>query len=152
MFTSLEKHMLSDSDVFSLSDLERVYNGDLPSHLEPIVQFGKYHIENCEVSAFSLFLLTNSVCDRSLVSLPNPCSSSACVSFSRVKLSIERLDHEIERRRGMEKRRRKGRERLYVKLLIACLADVPRAGLQLCNLRVGFGPPLSLPNGANCAL
>ncbi|KAK6018502.1 hypothetical protein OSTOST_15906 [Ostertagia ostertagi] len=38
----------SRSDLFSLSDLIRVHNKDMSSHLEPIAHFARCHIEACE--------------------------------------------------------------------------------------------------------
>ncbi|CAI4230998.1 unnamed protein product [Auanema sp. JU1783] len=49
LFTSMERHLLVSSDLFSLSDLTRVYNKDLVSLLEPIVYYGKCHIESCSI-------------------------------------------------------------------------------------------------------
>uniref|UniRef100_A0A914WT35 Rubicon Homology domain-containing protein n=1 Tax=Plectus sambesii TaxID=2011161 RepID=A0A914WT35_9BILA len=48
MFTSLPAHLLRETDVYSLADLITVYEGQLLNQLEPIVQYGRYHIEGCE--------------------------------------------------------------------------------------------------------
>ncbi|KAK6012076.1 hypothetical protein OSTOST_22782 [Ostertagia ostertagi] len=48
LFTSLEQHLLHSQDLFSLSDLIRVHNKDMSSHLEPIAHLARCHIEACE--------------------------------------------------------------------------------------------------------
>nr|CDJ94892.1 Protein Y56A3A.16, isoform b [Haemonchus contortus] len=48
LFTSMEQHLLHSQDLFSLSDLVRVHNKDMSSHLEPIAHYAKCHIESCE--------------------------------------------------------------------------------------------------------
>ena len=60
MFTSLPAHLLREVDVYSLADLETVYSGQLLNHLEPIVQYGRYHIEGCQVSIDALQFIVDS--------------------------------------------------------------------------------------------
>ncbi|VDN53234.1 unnamed protein product [Dracunculus medinensis] len=48
MFTSVPNHYLTAFDVFSLSDLENIENGELFRLIHPLVQYGQLHIENCE--------------------------------------------------------------------------------------------------------
>ncbi|WKY07936.1 hypothetical protein Q1695_007436 [Nippostrongylus brasiliensis] len=48
LFTSIEQHLLTSHDLFSLSDLVRVHNKDMSSLLEPIAHFARAHIEACE--------------------------------------------------------------------------------------------------------
>ncbi|PAV65466.1 hypothetical protein WR25_26926 [Diploscapter pachys] len=48
MFVSLAKHLIMEIDLFSLSDLQSVYNKNMATLLEPIVYYGKCHIETCQ--------------------------------------------------------------------------------------------------------
>lgn len=59
MFTSVPNHYLTAFDVFSLSDLENIENGELFRLIHPLVQYGQLHIENCEVNLFSFLLLNH---------------------------------------------------------------------------------------------
>ena len=57
MFVSLTKHLIMEIDLFSLSDLQSVYNKNMATLLEPIVYYGKCHVETCQVHiSLELFL------------------------------------------------------------------------------------------------
>ncbi|CAB3403567.1 unnamed protein product [Caenorhabditis bovis] len=48
MFAVLDRYLLDCDDLFSLNDLLRVYNKDLPCLLEPIAKHARAHIMNCK--------------------------------------------------------------------------------------------------------
>ncbi|KAF1761938.1 hypothetical protein GCK72_010197 [Caenorhabditis remanei] len=48
MFASLDRYLLEHDDLFSLNDLQRVYNKDLLSLLEPLAKRGREHILHCK--------------------------------------------------------------------------------------------------------
>ncbi|TKR82352.1 hypothetical protein L596_016091 [Steinernema carpocapsae] len=49
MFTSLPSRylVLNQVDIYTLADLEQVYNKNLFQSLEPVVEYGKLHVESC---------------------------------------------------------------------------------------------------------
>lgn len=49
--------MLSDADVYSVEDLENVRKGELFRIIAPVVQYGQYHVEGCEVIVSFILLL-----------------------------------------------------------------------------------------------
>lgn len=60
IFLTMPNYMLSDADVYSIEDLENVRKGELFRIIAPLVEYGQYHIEGCEVNLipiYSLFFL-----------------------------------------------------------------------------------------------
>ncbi|CAP32120.2 Protein CBG13311 [Caenorhabditis briggsae] len=48
MFANMDRYLLENDDLFSLNDLQRVYNKDLISLLEPLAKRGREHILHCK--------------------------------------------------------------------------------------------------------
>lgn len=93
MFTSVPGHLLCDADVFSMADLENARNGDLIRLIEPLVRYGRYHVESCEYCRAHGFVCE--LCDRpDDVLFPfelervNRCDD--CGSLSHLKCAVKR--------------------------------------------------------------
>uniref|UniRef100_A0A0N5AZ03 DUF4206 domain-containing protein n=1 Tax=Syphacia muris TaxID=451379 RepID=A0A0N5AZ03_9BILA len=50
VFSCIPKHILEDVNLYSMLDFEDVKNGNLIRLIEPVVQYGKCHVNSCEVS------------------------------------------------------------------------------------------------------
>ncbi|CCD31149.1 Rubicon Homology domain-containing protein [Caenorhabditis elegans] len=48
MFASIDRYLLEHDDLFSLNDLQRIYNKDLLSLLEPLAKRAREHIIHCK--------------------------------------------------------------------------------------------------------
>uniref|UniRef100_A0A8R1DLP2 DUF4206 domain-containing protein n=1 Tax=Caenorhabditis japonica TaxID=281687 RepID=A0A8R1DLP2_CAEJA len=66
MFASLDRYLLEQDDLFSLNDLQRVYNKDLLSLLEPLARRAREHILNCKKCRLQapVCVLCNDMTDR----------------------------------------------------------------------------------------
>ncbi|CAJ0945079.1 unnamed protein product, partial [Mesorhabditis belari] len=94
MFSSLDRHLLcEESDLFSLSDLEKVYNGELVNLLEPIVQYGKCHIEKCEKCRAQAFVCSLCNNDSDLLfpfQMERVARCEQCGSLTHMKCDVKR--------------------------------------------------------------
>lgn len=50
MYSSVPKHLLDGPDLFSMVDFEDIRNGSFARLIEPLIRYGKCHVNSCEVT------------------------------------------------------------------------------------------------------
>ncbi|MFH4973636.1 hypothetical protein AB6A40_000345 [Gnathostoma spinigerum] len=93
MFTSIPSHLLKDPDIYSLADLHGARSGELLQTIEPLVQYGRYHIEGCRCCRAQAFVCE--LCDKKddllfPFQLEKVDRCSDCGSLSHLKCAVER--------------------------------------------------------------